>query len=172
MIRSAAQAAKSVSQTQRIQRQTQRTRPAMRLAALLLLAQATALRGRRRWRGGSSVTTPEPQREGWTFSTRDLFSEEETPDIKKWTFSTRDLLSRRKPKKVLMLMSDTGGGHRASANALKQALLARYNVQVDLLDIWTAAGVFPWSSSPRAYSYMGKRPMIWRAFFYGANSAF
>ena len=144
----------------------------MRLAALLLLAQATALRGRRRWRGGSSVTTPEPQREGWTFSTRDLFSEEETPDIKKWTFSTRDLLSRRKPKKVLMLMSDTGGGHRASANALKQALLARYNVQVDLLDIWTAAGVFPWSSSPRAYSYMGKRPMIWRAFFYGATSAF
>ena len=139
----------------------------MRLAALLLLAQATALRGRRRWRGGSSVTTPEPQREGWTFSTRDLFSEEETPDIKKWTFSTRDLLSRRRPKKVLMLMSDTGGGHRASANALKQALLARYNVQVDLLDIWTAAGVFPWSSSPRAYSYMGKRPMIWRAFFYG-----
>ena len=78
----------------------------MRLAALLLLAQATALRGRRRWRGGSSVTTPEPQREGWTFSTRDLFSEEETPDIKKWTFSTRDLLSRRTPKKVLMLMSE------------------------------------------------------------------
>ena len=143
----------------------------MRLTALLLLAQATALRGRRRWRDRGGFTTPEPQREGWTFSTRDLFSEEEPPPVAKWTFSTRDLLARRKPKKVLMLMSDTGGGHRASANALKQALLARYNVQVDLLDIWTAAGVFPWSSSPRAYSYMGKRPMIWRAFFYGAISA-
>ena len=145
----------------------------MRLwTALLLAQQAAALRGRRRWRDRGGFTTPEPQREGWTFSTRDLFSEEEPPPVAKWTFSTRDLLARRKPKKVLMLMSDTGGGHRASANALKQALLARYNVQVDLLDIWTAAGVFPWSSSPRAYSYMGKRPMIWRAFFYGAVAAF
>ena len=98
----------------------------MRLTALLLLAQATALRGRRRWRDrGGFTTAPEPQREGWTFSTRDLFSEEEPPPVAKWTFSTRDLLARRRPKKVLMLMSDTGGGHRASANALKQALLAR-----------------------------------------------
>ena len=92
----------------------------MRLTALLLLAQAAALRGRRRWRDRGGFTTPEPQREGWTFSTRDLFSEEEPPPVAKWTFSTRDLLTRRKPKKVLMLMSDTGGGHRASANALKQ----------------------------------------------------
>lgn len=148
------------------------------LVAAVLLAQTTALRGRRRWRDrGGWLTAAAPLREPdpfkWTFSTKDWIKAaaplREPPHVKSWTFSTRDLLTKRRPKRVLMLMSDTGGGHRASANALKQALVAKYgrNVQVDLLDIWTAADKFPWSSSPKAYSYMGKRPHLWRAFFYG-----
>ena len=63
----------------------------------------------------------------------------------------------RSRTKILMLMSDTGGGHRASANALAQALRRQRpgRADVEFLDIWTESGVFPWSSAPRAYQVLG-----------------
>ena len=69
---------------------------------------------------------------------------------------------------LLMLMSDTGGGHRASANALTQALHRQHpgKFEVTLMDIWTESGVFPWNTAPSAYRFMGKRPWLWRFLWY------
>ena len=55
---------------------------------------------------------------------------------------------RGKPRKrVLMLISDTGGGHRASALALSQAISElRDDVDVDVVDIWTDYA--PWTAAP------------------------
>lgn len=40
---------------------------------------------------------------------------------------------REKPKKVLILMSDTGGGHRASAEAIKAAFYEEYGDEYQVL---------------------------------------
>ena len=42
----------------------------------------------------------------------------------------RELASSEEPKRVMCLMSDTGGGHRASAVALKDAFEALYGACV------------------------------------------
>ena len=41
-------------------------------------------------------------------------------------------------KRVLFLFSDTGGGHRAAAEAIRDALLIRYpsDVNVELVDVF------------------------------------
>lgn len=70
-------------------------------------------------------------------------------------------------KKMLILMSDTGGGHRASAEALGQALQEKYpgRVDVNIMDIWTDHGKFPFNKSVPVYRYLAKRPLLWRAFY-------
>ena len=75
----------------------------------------------------------------------------------------------RKKIRVLVLMSDTGGGHRASANALAQALDRRFpgEFEVSLFDIWGAAARLPFNKAVPVYRYMGRRPWLWRAFWYG-----
>jgi len=56
-------------------------------------------------------------------------------------------------KKILILMSDTGGGHRASAEALRDALLERYaeRFQVDMVDLWLKHTPPPLRQVPRTY---------------------
>ncbi|CAN0437675.1 unnamed protein product, partial [Hapterophycus canaliculatus] len=70
-------------------------------------------------------------------------------------------------KRVLILMSDTGGGHRASAQALKAAFDELYPgaVDVDIVDLWTAHAKWPFNKFVSAYQFMAKRPPIWRAFW-------
>lgn len=70
-------------------------------------------------------------------------------------------------KKMLILMSDTGGGHRASAEALGQALQDQYpgRVDVNIMDIWTEHGKFPFNKSVPVYRFLAKRPLLWRAFY-------
>ena len=43
------------------------------------------------------------------------------------------------PTRILILMSDTGGGHRASAQALVDAFDAQFpgRFECDVVDIWT-----------------------------------
>ena len=42
------------------------------------------------------------------------------------------------PKKILILMSDTGGGHRASAEAIAEAMARLYGdeITVRIVDAW------------------------------------
>ncbi|KAI0567130.1 Monogalactosyldiacylglycerol synthase family GT28 [Gracilaria domingensis] len=69
-----------------------------------------------------------------------------------------------KPFHVLVLMSDTGGGHRASAQALDAAFDSLYpaRAQITTVDFWTSVAGFPFHNFPRQYSYIAKRPWMWK----------
>lgn len=71
------------------------------------------------------------------------------------------------PVRVLILMSDTGGGHRASAEALRAGFEQLYGSKyhVDIVDIWTAHTPYPFNQSPKTYSFLVKYPVLWRAAF-------
>jgi len=67
-------------------------------------------------------------------------------------------------KKVLILMSDTGGGHRASAQAIDQALKEIYpgKLDVDIVDIWTDYARWPFNGFVQNYRFLAKHPSLWR----------
>ena len=72
------------------------------------------------------------------------------------------------PHTIQILMSDTGGGHRASANALRDALSALYPAQfaVDIVDVYTDYGPFPYNQYVAAYKIMAAYPFLWDWFYH------
>eukprot|EP00737_Agarophyton_chilense_P002631 gb/GEZJ01003010.1/.p1 GENE.gb/GEZJ01003010.1/~~gb/GEZJ01003010.1/.p1 ORF type:complete len:485 (-),score=66.83 gb/GEZJ01003010.1/:589-1896(-) len=64
-------------------------------------------------------------------------------------------------------MSDTGGGHRASAQALDAAFDSLYPAQATIttVDFWTSVAGFPFHNFPRQYSYLAKHPWMWKFVF-------
>jgi 1,2-diacylglycerol 3-beta-galactosyltransferase len=70
-------------------------------------------------------------------------------------------------KKVLILMSDTGGGHRASAQAIDQALQEQFpgRIDVEIMDIWTDHGKYPYNQFVPTYRFLAKHPLLWRGFY-------
>jgi 1,2-diacylglycerol 3-beta-galactosyltransferase len=70
---------------------------------------------------------------------------------------------------VQILMSDTGGGHRASANALRDAFdtLHPGKIQCDIVDIYTDYGpFFPYNSYVPMYKFMARYPITWDIFYH------
>lgn len=57
-------------------------------------------------------------------------------------------------KKILFLMSDTGGGHRAAAEALRDAILSKYEAEVKLIDVFRAYSPFPFKYMPEFYPWL------------------
>ena len=59
-------------------------------------------------------------------------------------------------KNVLILMSDTGGGHRASAEALRDAFGERYGsgIRVAMVDLWIKHTPPPLNQVPKAYRFL------------------
>ncbi|RZB58085.1 putative monogalactosyldiacylglycerol synthase, chloroplastic isoform B [Glycine soja] len=74
-----------------------------------------------------------------------------------------------KPKKVLILMSDTGGGHRASAEAIKAAFYQEFgdDYQVFVTDLWADHTPWPFNQLPRSYSFLVKHGPLWKMTYYG-----
>ena len=74
---------------------------------------------------------------------------------------------------IQILISDTGGGHRASANALRDALDALHPNQIhcDIVDIYTEYGPFwPLNAYPAIYKFMAEYSFLWKAFYeFGAT---
>ncbi|CAN0390661.1 unnamed protein product, partial [Scytosiphon promiscuus] len=62
-------------------------------------------------------------------------------------------------------MSDTGGGHRASAEALEAAFneLLPGMVDIDIVDIWTHHAPSPLNKFVGAYRFLAKHPFLWKA---------
>lgn len=75
-------------------------------------------------------------------------------------------LKSKKPR-IMILMSDTGGGHRASAQALKAGFEHMYGQKyhIDIVDLWSHHTPWPYNEFPKSYSFMVKYPFIWRANF-------
>jgi len=70
-------------------------------------------------------------------------------------------------RQVLLLFSDTGGGHRSVAEALAEAIgrLAP-GTGVVLLDLLHSCTCFPLNRAGRIYQFMAQRcPALWRAFW-------
>lgn len=61
-------------------------------------------------------------------------------------------------------MSDTGGGHRASAQAIKAGFEALYGnaYHFDIVDMWTQHTYFPFNRAAGTYGFMVKYPILWR----------
>lgn len=74
------------------------------------------------------------------------------------------LLQTKRKMRILILSSDTGGGHRASAQALCAALEKLYpaEVQVDIVDFWVDLAEGPFSSFPQQYAFLAKHPFLWK----------
>jgi 1,2-diacylglycerol 3-beta-galactosyltransferase len=76
-----------------------------------------------------------------------------------------------RPLRMLVLMSDTGGGHRASADALETAFdqLHEGGADITIVDFWTSVAGFPFHKFPSQYTYLAKRPMLWYAVYLWAK---
>jgi 1,2-diacylglycerol 3-beta-galactosyltransferase len=70
---------------------------------------------------------------------------------------------------IQILMSDTGGGHRASANALRDAFNVLYpnQIECDIVDIYTDYGPFwPFNDYVNMYKLMAQNPWMWDLFYH------
>ncbi|MEW5300952.1 MAG: hypothetical protein WDW36_003840 [Sanguina aurantia] len=67
-------------------------------------------------------------------------------------------------KKVLIMYSNTGGGHKASAEAIKSAFSERHGDQyeIDVVDIWSDHTPPPFCNLPNSYSFLVKHSILWR----------
>lgn len=69
---------------------------------------------------------------------------------------------------ILILMSDTGGGHRASAQALQAGFAERYGkrFQVEIVDLWKSHTPWPVNRIPNSYSPLVSRGLAFWKFIW------
>jgi UDP-N-acetylglucosamine:LPS N-acetylglucosamine transferase len=83
----------------------------------------------------------------------------------------QDETSKLKGLKVLFLSSDTGGGHRASAESLaRQFELLFPGSSYDLLDLATEAYLPPYNSIVPYYKHLSAHPTQWKILYGVSNS--
>jgi len=71
-------------------------------------------------------------------------------------------------KRILILMSKTGGGHWACAEALKSAFFERFGdeFRVDIVDLWMEHMRWPLNQLPKTYRFMVDGvPWLWELFY-------
>ena len=69
-------------------------------------------------------------------------------------------------QRILILMSDTGGGHRASAQALKAGFDELYpdRFQIDIIDLISDHLIWPLNQLPKMYPFLSNdAPWMWKA---------
>ena len=84
---------------------------------------------------------------------------------------TRGGAKKNTKKRVLILMSDTGGGHRASAQAIDRAISEQIpgKVDVHVMDIWTDHAKWPFNNFVPYYRFLAKHPLLWRGMYLFGN---
>ncbi|KAI8476237.1 MAG: MGDG synthase-domain-containing protein [Monoraphidium minutum] len=67
-------------------------------------------------------------------------------------------------KTVLIMMSNTGGGHKASAEALQQAFQEEYgdDYKVVIVDMWKEHTPAPFNNLCDSYSFLVRHGVLWR----------
>uniref|UniRef100_A0A7S4EMK7 monogalactosyldiacylglycerol synthase n=1 Tax=Pseudo-nitzschia australis TaxID=44445 RepID=A0A7S4EMK7_9STRA len=95
----------------------------------------------------------------------------ETPSTVSTTVDASSSEGDKRPMHILFLSADTGGGHRASAEALaKQFLIQFPGSTYELADIWTDHGVLPYRTIVNTYKRMSARPLEWKIFYHLSNT--
>lgn len=75
-------------------------------------------------------------------------------------------------KRILFLMSDTGGGHRAAAQAIEEAIDFLYPDRYEVLieDIWKGHTPWPINKIPNSYSWLtGPGRPVWKLMWSGST---
>jgi len=104
-------------------------------------------------------------------NTEQVTATEETVADVADTIETLQQQSKR-PLKILFLSSDTGGGHRASAEALANQFQRLYpGTTYDLLDIWDDSPYWPYYTIKNTYKSFSATPWKWRTLYYVSNNA-
>jgi 1,2-diacylglycerol 3-beta-galactosyltransferase len=73
--------------------------------------------------------------------------------------------------KIVILMSDTGGGHRASAQALQAGFVDRYgdHFQVEIVELWRDYTPWPINQLPKSYGPIVNRGVWFWKFLWDAS---
>ena len=68
------------------------------------------------------------------------------------------------PRNIVILFSDTGGGHRASGEAIRDALVAEYGAeaQVTMVDVLKQYSPYPLNRLPAWYPELSRRRQLWK----------
>ncbi|CAL0304965.1 unnamed protein product [Lupinus luteus] len=80
-------------------------------------------------------------------------------------------IGAEKTKNVLILMSDTGGGHRASAEAIRDAFVMEYGEQYKIFikDVWKEYTGWPLNDMERSYKFMLRHVQLWNVAFHSTS---
>jgi len=119
--------------------------------------------------GGGSITSARHEN-----GTRPPSDNTSSMSTQLYSYTENDLFDNqpKKPLKVLFLSADTGGGHRASAEALAKQFQLHYpGSTYDLLDIWSSDGIFPYKALVDSYKYLSSHPRQWRLFYHLSNTS-
>ncbi|KAH1033427.1 hypothetical protein J1N35_045601 [Gossypium stocksii] len=73
-------------------------------------------------------------------------------------------MGAERTKNVLILMSDTGGGHRASAEAIRDAFSIEFcdEYRIIVKDVWKEYTGWPLNDMERSYKFMVKHVQFWK----------
>ncbi|XP_021760706.1 monogalactosyldiacylglycerol synthase 2, chloroplastic-like isoform X1 [Chenopodium quinoa] len=74
-------------------------------------------------------------------------------------------------KNVLILMSDTGGGHRASAEAIRDTFKLEFGDEYNIIikDVWKEYTGWPLNDMERQYKFMVKHVQLWNLAFHSTS---
>ncbi|KAF5482248.1 hypothetical protein F2P56_002834, partial [Juglans regia] len=77
-------------------------------------------------------------------------------------------IGAERTKNVLILMSDTGGGHRASAEAIRNAFQIEFGdeYRIFVKDVWKEYTGWPLNDMERSYKFMVKHVQLWKVAFH------
>ncbi|XP_034893259.1 monogalactosyldiacylglycerol synthase 2, chloroplastic [Populus alba] len=80
-------------------------------------------------------------------------------------------IGAERAKNVLILMSDTGGGHRASAEAIRDAFKLEYGDEYRIIvkDVWKEYTGWPLNDMERQYKFMVKHVQLWKVAFHSTS---
>ncbi|XP_074281162.1 monogalactosyldiacylglycerol synthase 2, chloroplastic-like [Silene latifolia] len=80
-------------------------------------------------------------------------------------------LGAERTKNVLILMSDTGGGHRASAEAIRDAFILEFGDEYNIIikDVWKEYTGWPLNDMEGQYKFMVKHVQLWKVAFHSTS---
>nr|KJB53973.1 hypothetical protein B456_009G014700 [Gossypium raimondii] len=80
-------------------------------------------------------------------------------------------MGAERSKNVLILMSDTGGGHRASAEAIREAFRIEFGdeYRIYVKDVWKEYTGWPLNDMERSYKFMVKHVQLWKVAFHSTS---
>jgi len=67
-------------------------------------------------------------------------------------------------KRILIMMSNTGGGHKASAEALRDVFHEKHGdkYEIHIEDMWKDHTPWPFNTMPDSYSFLVRHSLLWR----------